>query len=433
MDADVIVIGGGLAGLAAARDLRDAGRRVVVLEARDRLGGRTWTGALPGTDELVEWGGTWVHPDTQPAIGAEIRRYGLRMDAHLRPTALRWVVDGVLETGAGVGDRMRSAIDEFAGAFADIETRIARAPDGDLRALADIDVSVPDWLATQGRSSKADAMLLSFAAAMGGGEPARLGVLPLILDAVVAGYRIDGAWQDIGLSFTDGTRALVDALAEGQDVRLGHVVRAVRHDRDEVHVHLAAGGYMVARAAVVAVPLNCWRDLDVVPPLRPERARAAISGQPGHSSKVLAVARGVPPGLGAVGWGVPLQAMVAMRPVGDDAQLLVGFSGQGRVDGTDRAGVEAAVRAFVPDAEIVAHGGHDWSADPFARGAWCALPPGWLTDGTFDALELPDGRLAFAGGDIAPDGAGWIAGAIASGARAAQTVTAILTVSEPAG
>jgi (S)-6-hydroxynicotine oxidase len=66
MDADVIVVGGGIAGLTAARDLRAAGRRAIVLEARDRLGGRAWTGVLPGTDVRVEWGATWVHPETQP-------------------------------------------------------------------------------------------------------------------------------------------------------------------------------------------------------------------------------------------------------------------------------------------------------------------------------------------------------------------------------
>jgi monoamine oxidase len=134
----------------------------------------------------------------------------------------------------------------------------------------------------------------------------------------------------------------------------------------------------------------------------------------------------VPPGTAAIGWGVPLQAIVAMRSVGDDAQLLAGFSGHGRVDGNDRTTVEAALRAYVPEADVVAHGSHDWSADPFARGTWCALPPGWLTDGTFEALEAPEGRLVFAGGDIAPDGAGWIEGAISSGTRAARTVSALL-------
>ena len=50
-----------------------------------------------------------------------------------------------------------------------------------------------------------------------------------------------------------------------------------------------------------------------------------------------------------------------------------------------------------------------------ARGTWLAVPPRWTTDGTFDALREPVGRLAFAGGDIAERGAGWIEGALESG------------------
>jgi monoamine oxidase len=432
MDADAIVIGGGLAGLVAARDLREAGHRVVVLEARDRLGGRTWTGTLPGTGVGVEWGGTWVHPDTQAAVAAEIRRYGLRMDPPLRPGRLACFLEGRLETGPGIAGRLRTAIDEFAGALAAIDARVRAAPSGVLHPLADLDITVPAWLERQGRSRAADEVLLAFAAAMGGGEPDRLGILPLVFDAAVAGYRIDEAWQDIGVSFTDGTGALVGALADGLDARRNHVVRAIRQDAAGVEVDLEGGQRLGARAAVLATPINVWRDIAFDPPLGEAKARVASTGQPGHSSKVIAVARGVPDGLAAVGWGAPLQAMVVMRPLAGGAQLVVGFSGHGRVDGNDRGAVEAAVRAYAPEAEVVAHGGHDWSADPFARGAWCALPPGWLTNGTFDALERPEGRVAFAGGDLAPDGAGWIEGAVASGARAAMTVGSLLAADAPA-
>ena len=73
------------------------------------------------------------------------------------------------------------------------------------------------------------------------------------------------------------------------------------------------------------------------------------------------------------------------------------------------------------------------TTDPFALGTWCALPPGWLTDGTFTSLERPEGRFAFAGGDIAPDGTGWIEGAVASGGRAAATVAAMLERTPLAG
>ena len=81
---DAIVVGGGFAGATAARELSRAGCRVVLLEARDRLGGRTWTSSFAG--QPVEMGGTWVHWH-QPHVWAELTRYGLELaeSRQLRP------------------------------------------------------------------------------------------------------------------------------------------------------------------------------------------------------------------------------------------------------------------------------------------------------------------------------------------------------------
>ncbi len=428
MDADVIVIGAGLAGLTAARDLADAGRRVTVLEARDRIGGRTWTGTLPGTDVMVEWGGTWVHPDTQPAVARAIERYGIRTAPHAAPTNFAWHTNGRLRTDTAVEADLRRAFEEFDDAFAAIRTRLTAAGDVDLAALADIDVAVTDWLDRHGQSEVASEALLAFAASMGGGDPARLSVLAMLLDVVETGYRIDHAWTDLGSTFTDGTRSLATAIADGLDIRLGHVVRRIRSDESGAEVTLEGGATLRAPVVIVATPINTWRDVAFEPGLTGARARAATDGQPGLASKVIAVARNVPAAFAAFGWATPVQAMVSMRSVGDDAQLVVGFDGLGAVDPSDRIAAEDAVRAFVPGAEILAWGGHDWIADPFSRGTWLAMPPAWLTDGTFDALEGPDGRLVFAGSDVSPEGAGWIEGALASGHVAAAGAAELLAV-----
>ena len=79
---------------------------------------------------------------------------------------------------------MTAAVDEFEGPIGELRERLDRAEMDDLRSLADVDISVPAWLAGLGRSSAADAVLLTFAGAVGGGDPARVGVLPLILDSI---------------------------------------------------------------------------------------------------------------------------------------------------------------------------------------------------------------------------------------------------------
>ena len=67
LDRDVVIVGAGPAGLTAARDLKKAGLSVAVLEARDRVGGRTWTDTIDGA--MLEIGGQWVSPDQTALIG----------------------------------------------------------------------------------------------------------------------------------------------------------------------------------------------------------------------------------------------------------------------------------------------------------------------------------------------------------------------------
>lgn len=83
--------------------------------------------------------------------------------------------------------------------------------------------------------------------------------------------------------------------------------------------------------------------------------------------------------------------------------------------------IAAALRFFVPEAELLAATGHDWTRDPWARGGWMSEPPGWATDGTLDLLARPHGRVLMAGAGVAFQTPGWISGAIHSGRAAAVT------------
>ena len=95
----MIVIGGGLAGLRAARDLADGGRSVVVLEARDRVGGRGLTAELGG--HRIELGGSWFTPEHELVRG-ELERYRLTVRDYPPVRHARWLTDGTLRHGLPV-------------------------------------------------------------------------------------------------------------------------------------------------------------------------------------------------------------------------------------------------------------------------------------------------------------------------------------------
>jgi monoamine oxidase len=78
-----------------------------------------------------------------------------------------------------------------------------------------------------------------------------------------------------------------------------------------------------------------------------------------------------------------------------------------------------------PAARVLACDSHDWIADPFSKGTWLCWPPGWGS-GIVADLAKTQGRVAFAGSDTSIDGAGYIEGAITSGAEAAREMARVL-------
>lgn len=425
MDADIIVLGGGACGLTAARDLSARGLNVLVVEARDRLGGRTWTrkNALPGVD--LEMGGMYVDR-RQANVWREIDRYGLATTAPTLPTDWRWHLDGDLKSGMPP-----VPFDELADlerAWLHVSEASARIDPGVPfvdQDVADLDVPLPELFRNLGLGPRTVGLCQAALGEQVSGEWSAASALDLLANIAAGGGVLDFFMAATFASeFTEGTKSLIDALATDGDMqfRLGEPVREVIDDNNSVTVRTNSGTY-TGRAALSALPLNVVKDVTWKPDLDGLRAACIEHGHVGRGVKVWAIANPVPDGFLGYSAGTELQLIASERRV-DAGTLLVGF-GSGPVDGNDSEAVTRALEPVLPGVEVLASCSHDWNADPYSQGTWAVQPAGTLA--TWQALPGVAGRVVFATGDIGPRWAGYIDGAIEAGQIGARSVMAALS------
>ncbi len=409
---DVIVIGGGFAGLRAARDLADSGRSVVVLEARDRLGGRAWTRPFNGDGPSVEVGGTWFTPE-QSEVPRELERYGLGARTYGGPRRVRW------RTGGELRDQLPvpfEEIGELERAIVTIARDADRSRDGSLGEVAS--QSCAEYIAQLAVPAATADFLAAWWVMIGGTHPDRGAVIDA-LQAIANHGGVSGLMTTLRFAPVEGWTALAEAIGAELDVRRGAEVVAVAQTGDGVEVRLADGTAVRGDRAVVALPVNVLPKVAFDPPL-PARTAEAAGTNAGRAYKIWFHARGLPAASVAAGAGAGVSWIYADRDLGDGTVLALGFGYQDpSFDPSDNGQVEAALRAFWPEAELVAYDLHDWNTDPHSLGTWPTATVGKAELLVPDRFP-PHGLLYFAGADVAPHDAGWIEGALLSGAAAAS-------------
>jgi len=423
MSDDVIVVGGGLAGLVAARELGRAGRRVRVLEARERFGGRVWAKPFAGGGRLVELGGGWFDSGLQQPLRAEVDRYGVRIAPAPSFASARWHTGGALRSGFPVPPE----------AGGDLE-RVIVAINAAGRAWTpqtNEDVSVAEWLGRLDPAPATRDFVYGWCGLMAGAD---MDVTPvsMLLGLVAETGTAYALYSDLAEVFADSTNALVDAIAADLDcpAELARPVVAVSQEAGRVAVRTADGESLHGAVCVLAVPINVLPQIVLDPPLAADLDSALEGGHACRMTKVWMLATGVPDRMLAAGWGTPLHWLAAQEPAVEtargEAQMVVGFAVDGALDVADAAAVETALRAYAPEARVLEAQSHDWNRDPWARGGWANPPVGWATRGIIERLTAAHGRVLFAGSDVAIEHPGWIAGAIASGHEQARSALAIL-------
>lgn len=440
IETGVVVVGAGIAGLTAANVLADAGVEVEVLEARDRVGGRTWNTEIGG--QANELGGQWVGP-YQEAVLETLEMLGLETFPCYREGSHVYIdPDGKAHRyegeefpfppqSAAAYEAALARLDELAGEL-DPE-----APWEHPEAEALDAVTFESWLAAEVSDEMARDMLRSMLAGGFIAKPARsFSLLQGLWMIAGAGgtYELFEPEQCLASRIVGGSQLIAAGLAErlGGRVRLDSPVSAIAWSGEGVEARapeLSVG----AREAIVAVPPNLTNAIRFEPPLPGWRQRLAQDLSQGSIIKVLAVYDEPfwrADGLSGQGFG-PYQLVRELYdnspPSGKPGVLVTFLAGEAaetaaRMDPADRraAVLEGMARYLGGEAlNPVDYVEVDWSEQEWTRGAYgTSYGTGGLTRFR-DDLRRPVGPIEWACSDIAGVGHIHMEGAIRMGRRAA--------------
>lgn len=411
-DPDVLVIGAGCAGIAAARALAARGRSCVVLEGGARVGGRAFT-EVASLGLPFDHGASWLHQAADNPLTPLARALGVPLLDHdgLRERRLfafgRFATTAERQAFAAAEDGFWTAIEAAAQDGAPDRPASAAAPRGGVW-----DATVAHWEGAQICAAELSRMSLHD----------------------VAATALDGP----NLITRIGVGGLVARLAEGLPIRLGARVERLRWGARGVSAE-GAFGSIAAKAAIVTVSTGVLAAGGIAfdPPL-PEATQAAIHDLPlGLLTKIAfradhPDAPRLPPfaslrraverdGDRPMSWIARLFGDPVMTAFCGGAQAweMVGDPAQAEACArTEAAGIFGARAAAALGGATVTR----WAEDPLFRGAYSHAVPGAQAARTTLATPLADGRLCFAGEACHPRFAATVAGAWLSGEEAARAV-----------
>lgn len=421
---DVVVIGAGLAGAAAALRLGDAGRKVTVIEARHRTGGRTYSRPMEGLDDLLEFGGSWI-TDWHDRMKAHVARFGLGLRPTLPITDRRWHDGQTLRTDAPVAADNLATFTAGMEAFRQDSLAMQNSAGRWQGSSPWAGKSFADYMQIRGLPESVRHELMAWWTISGSAEITEVNALDMLFFASHRGGTMDGMLSVLSHTIEGGVGTLADRMVAGSgaELILGDAVVEVADRGEAVALRLSSGALVMARHVVVATPVNALGTMRFDPALRPAQARLASEKHRGRAIKVLMRVQGVAPGALATGEACGLRLMFAERALSDGSTAVIAFGLADEVTDTSPAAMDRALRRFFPEARLVAHDWHDWLRDPWSSGTW--VSHGLGQSPLFAGPEwAPKGRLSFATSDIASRESGWFEGAVLAGESAAEAILA---------
>lgn len=448
---DCIIVGGGAAGCQAARNLAEAGQSILLLEARDRLGGRTYTRSA-ACGMPVDVGGQWLGPGQERALKLAAEQ-GLELWPQPQQGANLLRLHGRTRKFSGniPGLPLLSLLELQISIWRlDALARriLAEAPE-DTPAASEWDrISVAHWMRRKVRSKLTRSLFRAAVHAVFATEPEEISMLQFLFYLKSAGglmplISAEGGAQEQRI--TGGAQQLTEGLASkarrhGAQIRMATPVRQVDQDSDHVNVITDAGTER-ARRIIVAMAPSQTAAIEFAPTLSTRRRQLVQRMPMGSVIKVILV------------YPTPFwrEAGLSGEMVCDEGPLRMTFdstppdSEQGALVGFI-LGAAAAHYSELPEAvrrgdirrQLAGYFGSkagepleyiekDWCADEWAGGCYVGLMAPGVMSRLGDVVRKPVGRMHWAGTETASQWNGYIEGALQSGERAAAEVLAANT------
>ncbi|KAE8375256.1 amine oxidase [Aspergillus bertholletiae] len=456
---DVVVIGAGLSGLQAIRSLQDLGLTTVLLEARSRVGGKTWS--IPaGSDGLgvADLGAEWLNDTTQPHV------YRLAQDLGLEFAQVRVEGDAVLQLNgegcdnavirhpygeqAPLPDNENHIVERMKELFSSVYSTI------DLTRCHECDyddITLEDFVRTRGGGPATLATVAVWTRVMLGCEPGELSAASFFIYCQSQGGLMkmrSGQVQGRYVTVRTGTQSIAEGLATSLSpgtVRLDTAVQSIVQSPDGVVVYSTAGHVFRARKAIVAFSTPLYKKISFDPPLPPPAALLVSSTALGYYSKVMvSYSR---PWWKDKGLSGASQSFVgpaaATRDTSDDRQsqfrVTSFIAGQ---PGREWSRLPAAARKTAVLQQLAhvfasndAHRPIDymeqqWSSEEWSLGCPCPYTPPGVLANVGEWLAKPHGHIHFVGTETAIEWKGYMEGALTAGVRGATEVAKLLSTTD---
>ncbi|GAP93114.1 putative flavin-containing amine oxidase [Rosellinia necatrix] len=448
---DVAVVGAGLSGLQAAYSAQQAGFSVVVIEARDRVGGKTWSVPLASGRGVADLGAAWINDTKQPRIWKYVQDFGLEV------VTQRLVGKAVMQ----VDDNQRIVYPfGITPEFTPEEKKNLEYIRDHIQAASltkeapreeDDDVSLDQYVRNLGACTKTVQMVNLWARVMHGVESTQQSAAWFIdycrRNTGLLAIRADDYTGGNYMRTHSGTQSIAKGIAEligHSNIFLSAPVGSIEDSRTHVLVRTTTGKAFAARKCIISVPSTMYRDFNISPPLPPAAREVTDAAIMGHYNKaIVCYDRPWWRDLGFNGFFMSFTGPITLgRDTSVDEKrffsLTCFVNGKNGEDWSklaphDRRGVVlkqlATIFGVGADSEVfkpIEVFDQVWKHEQYSKGALAPVTAIGHYVKFAEVYGKPVGNIHFVGTEYSTEWKGYMEGALCSGEKGAQEVADVL-------